>query len=224
MLASLSKNDPHPFMIEGKISSNQMLGDAHPVQVGDDNSNPTGVAEPLKSADGGDKTNSLPERERVKPRKAIDEDPRGRKIIKFHRLLTALTVFNLGLLVFLLARIVVRLPGLGLLLRSPEANSAGSVLRGRGLEITDDDGRVRASIKPYPASVLPDGTAYPETVLLRLISSQGRPNVKIAATEDGSAVALGGEADPTQVAIAARGTGASLKLVNKGGRQQLIKP
>jgi hypothetical protein len=143
--------------------------------------------------------------------------------MKFHRLLIALTVFNLGLLVFLLAQIEVRFLGLRFL-RLPEVNSAGSVLRGRGLEITDDEGRVRASIKLHPASVLPDGTAYPETVLLRLISSQGRPNVKIAATEDGSVVALGGEADPTHVAIGARGTSASLKLVNKDGKQQLIKP
>ena len=144
--------------------------------------------------------------------------------MKSHRLLVALTVFNLGLLVFLLAQIELRFLGFRFLLRSPEVNGAGSVLRGRGLEITDDEGRVRASIKLQPASVLPDGTAYPETVLLRLISSQGRPNVKIAATEDGSAVALGGEADPTLVAIGARGTSASLKLVNKEGLQQLIKP
>ena len=144
--------------------------------------------------------------------------------MKFHRLLVALIVFNLGLLVFLLAQIEVRFLGFRFVLRSPEVHSAGSVLRGRGLEITDDEGRVRASIKLHPASVLPDGTAYPETVLLRLISSQGRPNVKIAATEDGSAVALGGEADPTHVAIAARGTSASLTLVDKDGRQQLIKP
>jgi hypothetical protein len=144
--------------------------------------------------------------------------------MKFHRLVIALTVFNLGLLVFLLAQIEVRFLGFRFLLRSPEVNSVRSVLRGRGLEITDDEGRVRASIKLQPASVLPDGTAYPETVLLRLISSQGWPNVKIAATEDGSAVALGGEADPTQVAIGARGTSASLKLVNKDGQQQLIKP
>jgi hypothetical protein len=92
-----------------------------------------------------------------------------------------------GCWLFLLAQIEVRFLGFRFLLRSPEVNSAGSVLRGRGLEITDDEGRVRASIKLHPASVLPDGTAYPETVLLRLISSQGRPNVKIAATEDGSA-------------------------------------
>ena len=144
--------------------------------------------------------------------------------MKSHRLLVALAVFNLGLLVFLLAQIEVRFLGFRFLLRTPEVNSAGSVLRGRGLEITDDKGRVRASIKLQPASVLPDGTTYPETVLLRLISSQGRPNVKIAATEDGSALALGGEADPTHVAIGARGTSAALKLVNKDGQQQLIKP
>ena len=143
--------------------------------------------------------------------------------MKFHRLLIALTVFNLALLVFLLAQIEVRFLGFRFL-RSIDVNSAGSVLQGRGLEITDDEGRVRASIKLHPASVLPDGTTYPETVLLRLISSQGRPNVKIAATEDGSALAFGGEADPTHIAIGARGTTTSLKLVNKDGQEQLIKP
>ena len=110
------------------------------------------------------------------------------------------------------------------LVRSAEVNSAGSVLRGRALEITDDEGRVRASIQVHLASVLPDGTTYPETVLFRLVSSQGRPNVKIAATEDGSALALGGDSDSTQVAIAARGTTTSLTLINKDGQQQLIKP
>jgi hypothetical protein len=143
--------------------------------------------------------------------------------MKFPRLLTALTVFNLGLLVFLLAQIEVRFLGFRFVLRSAEVNT-GSVLRGRALEITDDDGRVRASIKLHPASVLPDGTTYPETVLLRLMSSQGRPNVKIAATEDGSALALGGESDPTHVQIGARGMTTSLKLINKDGQQQLIKP
>jgi hypothetical protein len=144
--------------------------------------------------------------------------------MKLQRLLIALTIFNLGLLVFLLAQIEVRFLGFRFLLRSAEVNAAGSVLRGRVLEITDEEGRVRASIQLHPASVLPDGTTYPETVLLRLISSQGRPNVKIAATEDGSALVLGGESDPIQVAIAARGTTTSLTLINKDGQQQLIKP
>ena len=113
------------------------------------------------------------------------------------------------------------------------ANSAATpevapVLRGRALEIVDEQGRVRAMIKVFPASPnakMPDGTTgYPETVLLRLINSSGRPNVKIAATEDGSAISFGGDSDPTDVQILARGTNTSIKLVNKDGRQQVVKP
>jgi hypothetical protein len=144
--------------------------------------------------------------------------------MKSQRLLIALTVLNLGLLVFLLAQVEVRFLGLHFLPRPVEVNSAGSVLRGRALEITDDEGRTRASIKVYPPSVLPDGTTYPETVLLRLINSQGTPNVKLAATEDGSALVLSGEANPTHVQILARGTTTSLKLTDKGGQQRQITP
>ena len=144
--------------------------------------------------------------------------------MKFQRVLIAVSVFNLGLLMFLLAQIEVRFLGFRLLPRSVEVNSVGSVLRGRALEITDDEGRIRASIKLHPASVLPDGATYPETVLLRLVNSQGRPNVKLATTEDGSTLALGGESDPTHVAIGARGKTTSLTLTNKDGQQQSIKP
>jgi hypothetical protein len=140
-----------------------------------------------------------------------------RKIVKTQRTLIALTVLNLGLLMFLLL-------GFRFLPQYVEVSGVGSVLRGRALEITDDEGRVRASIKLHPASVLPDGTPYPATVLLRLIDSQGRPNVKLAATEDGSVMALGGESDPTHVQIKARGPTTSLTLTDKDERQQLIKP
>jgi hypothetical protein len=143
--------------------------------------------------------------------------------MKSQRLLIALTVVNLGLLLFLLAQIEVRFLGFHFL-RSAEVHSAGSVLRGRALEITDDEGKIRASIKLYPASVLPDGSTYPESVLLRLINSQGTPNVKLAATEDGSALVLGGDSNPTHVQILARGTTTSLKLINKDGQQQQITP
>ena len=144
--------------------------------------------------------------------------------MKSQRLLIALTVLNLGLLVFLLAQVEVRFLGLHFLPRSAEVNSAGSVLRARALEITDEEGRTRASIGIYPASVLPDGTTYPEAVLLRLVNSRGRPNVKLAATEDGSALVLSGEADPTLVHILARGTTTSLKLTDKNGQQHSIAP
>jgi hypothetical protein len=72
---------------------------------------------------------------------------------------------------------------------------------------------------------MPDGsTGYPETVLLRLIDSKGAPNVKIAATEDGSGISLGGEADPTHIQILARGTNTSLKLVNANGKERVFRP
>jgi hypothetical protein len=143
--------------------------------------------------------------------------------MKSQRLLIALSVLNLGLLVFLLTQVEVRFLGFRFL-PSTEVISTGSVLRGRALEITDDEGRTRASIRIYPASVLPDGTTYPEAVLLRLISSQGRPNVKLAATEDGSALVLSGESDPTLVHILARGTTTSLTLTDKNGQQHSIAP
>src|SRR5262245_7227583 len=113
------------------------------------------------------------------------------------------------------------------------ARSAGTpelppVLRIRGLELVDDQGRVRAMLKIFPADPkvkMPDGTTgYPETVLLRLINSKGAPTVKIAATEDGSVVSLGGESNPTDVQISARGATTSLTLLNKDGKKQVIKP
>jgi len=143
--------------------------------------------------------------------------------MKIQRLLIALSVFNLGLLVFLLTQVEVHFLGFRFL-GSAEMHAAGSVLRGRALEITDDEGRTRASIRLYAPSVLPDGTTYPETVLLRLINSQGAPNVKLAATEDGSGLVLSGEANPTHAQILVRGPTSSLKLTNKDGRQQSIIP
>jgi len=137
--------------------------------------------------------------------------------MKTQRFAVALTVLHLLVLMSMLFR----------------ANSAPNpevapVLRGRALEIVDDKGRVRAMIKVLPEDPnvkMPDGTTgYPETVLLRLIDSKGGPNVKIAATEDGSAMSLGGESNPTHIQVLARGSSTSLKLVNKDGQERVIKP
>lgn len=102
------------------------------------------------------------------------------------------------------------------------------VLRGRALEIVDDQGRVRADLKVYPADPkvkMPDGTTgYPETAMLRIYTSKGGPNVKLATTEDGSALVLGGESNPMYAQILSRGASPLLKLVNKAGREQVIKP
>lgn len=137
--------------------------------------------------------------------------------MKNQRFLVVITVFNILLLVFSLGQT-----------RAVVAEGVVPVLRGRGLEIVDDRGRVRASITILPADPsvkMPDGTiGYPETVLLRLIDSKGGPNVKLGATERGAGLLLGGESDPTYVQILAEGRSTSLKMINKDGRERVIKP
>jgi len=61
------------------------------------------------------------------------------------------------------------------------------VIRGRALEIVDDQGKVRASLSVLPEDpkVMWKGKPYPETVLLRLMSPDGRPNVKLGASSWG---------------------------------------
>jgi hypothetical protein len=145
--------------------------------------------------------------------------------MKTQRLLIALTVVNLGLMVFVLTE---PRPATAELVAPATADSVPPVLRGSGLEIFDDRGRVRASIKVYPADPtvkMPDGTTgYPETVLLRLINSKGRPNIKIDASETGGGVMVGGESDPTYASLSARGANTSLKMINKDSREQTFKP
>jgi hypothetical protein len=137
--------------------------------------------------------------------------------MKTQRFLFALTVVNLLILMVSLVR-----PGMA------AGDGALPVLRGRALEIVDDRGRVRASIAVMPADPairMPDGsTGYPEGVLLRMMSSEGRPNVKLSATEDGSGMVLGGESNPTYIQLLARGATTSLKLLDKDGRESVLKP
>ena len=131
------------------------------------------------------------------------------------KLLWGLTILNVVLLLLSLMR-----PGV--------IGAESQVLRGRALEIVDGKGRVRASISVLPADPkvkMPDGTTgSPETVLLRLISPQGRPNVKLGASENGSGLGLGGETDPTYVQILAQGKSTALKLTNQDNTEQVIRP
>lgn len=143
--------------------------------------------------------------------------------MKTQRILIALTVINLALLIFQvtgLRRVEAVVPA--------DPASPAPVLRGSSLEIVDDQGRVRASVKIHPGDPnykMPDGTTgYPETVMLRLIDPKGRPEVKIGASEQGGAVGLIGETDTTHVLLEAKGVDTTLKLTNKSGKQQLIKP
>lgn len=95
-----------------------------------------------------------------------------------------LTAINLILLVMLLAQNYV----------SVEAKENLPVLRGRALEIVDNQGRVRASISVEPAVTM-NGRTYPETVLLRLTDPKNGPVVKLEASAAGSALGLSDDAE-----------------------------
>jgi hypothetical protein len=132
------------------------------------------------------------------------------------RLAIVLTVINLVILMFILAHV-----------HPATAEGVAPVLRGRALEIVDDHGKVRAQIIVAPATTMPDGQRYPETVLLRLSDPNGRPVVKIGGSVDGSGISLGGDSerrDWNGVQILAKGTGSFLKITNKDGRERLVKP
>jgi hypothetical protein len=94
--------------------------------------------------------------------------------MKVQTALIALSALNLALLAFNL-------------LEARQASASDGILRGRGLQIVDDHGHVRASIAVLPADPnvrMPDGSrGYPETTLLRLIDPNGRPNVKVFASD-----------------------------------------
>ena len=133
------------------------------------------------------------------------------------RLLIVLTAVNAGLLGYQLFR--------------PKTSGAApadvpGVIRGRALEIVDDRGRVRASLSVLPEDpkVIWNGEPYPETVLLRLMSPDGRPNVKLGASRRGAGLLIGGESDPTYVQVLAEGGESRVKLINKDGLERLIKP
>lgn len=135
------------------------------------------------------------------------------------RLLVPLTGLNIALV---LVNLTTHVP-------AAAADSAElPVLRGRGLEIVDQRGQVRASIEILPADStirMPDGSrGVPETVLLRLRSSAGHPNVKIATTEDGAGASFGGTAEDTYVQIRARGAQTTLKLSAASKPPRVIEP
>jgi hypothetical protein len=100
------------------------------------------------------------------------------------------------------------------------------VLRGRGLEIVDQRGRVRASISILPAGKSSSGDDYAETVLLRLITERGRPSVKLAASEPTSGLSFAGPTgtDSTYVILKSSDTVSTLELRNENGRRQVLTP
>lgn len=139
--------------------------------------------------------------------------------MKTQSTLVALTVINLGLFAFQLTQA-----------RAVEAKGAPEVLKVRGLEMVDEQGRMRAQLAVLPgdeAFKMPDGTVgYPETVILRLIDPTGRPNVKLTTSVEGAGLGLGGGAADSYAysTLASEGETCYLKLKNADGTEQVFKP
>jgi hypothetical protein len=133
-----------------------------------------------------------------------------------YRFGVVLTVLNLFLLAFLLAQAN----------RPLLADETPAILRARGLEIVDPQGRVRASISVFPEETAADGTRSAETVLLRLITERGRPIVKVSAGEDGSGVSIAGPTGThqTYLSMGARANSTTLTLKNEDGRERTVAP
>jgi hypothetical protein len=141
--------------------------------------------------------------------------------MKNTRALTALTLVNLGMLVFLLFHHAAPV----------QASGPEKVIRARALEIVDAQGKVRASLSIIPegpavrhGEPVADGKIYPEAVLFRLIRPDGRPSVKIQTSEQGSDLSLGGGIDPAYIVLNSDGGETSVTLTNKDGHRQVVKP
>ncbi len=68
-----------------------------------------------------------------------------------------------------------------------------------------------------------DSKHFPETVLLRLTDPKSGPVVKLTAAENGSALNLSDDSNGG-VQMFAKATGSLVKVVDKSGREQTIKP
>jgi hypothetical protein len=136
--------------------------------------------------------------------------------MKAQRLLVSLTIINLALLLVTLAHEV----------RPAAAQQLAPMLRGRGLEIVDDQGRVRASIAVVPAQTTTGADARAETVLLRLITERGRPSVKIGASEELAGLSFNGPTGTTNtyVILQSKGHESTLELRNEDGKERIVKP
>lgn len=133
---------------------------------------------------------------------------------------------TLALIALTAVNVVLVLLNFGHSIQPALAEAPASVLRARALQIVDEQGRVRASLAVLPASTAADGTASQETVLLRLITEQGRPTVKIGASEQESGVSFAGPTGTkdTYAILGAKATVSSLRLRSEDGREQIVKP
>jgi len=119
------------------------------------------------------------------------------------RVAASLTVVNLLLLITLAVR------GARL-----DAQADGAVLRGRVLELVDEQGRTRSRL-----NVEADGE-----VVLRLFDRDGTIRVKLGAGVDGSGLVLLNDETEPGIHLLAKASGSTLTLRNKGGHERVLVP
>jgi hypothetical protein len=114
-----------------------------------------------------------------------------------------LTALNIGVLI------------LGLAQHSPaSAPSDATILRGRGLELVDASGRIRAQF-----TVEPNGEG-----VFRMRDQEGTIRVKLGASDTGSALLLLDQATEPAVHLRAGSEKTSLTLKGSNGKQRVITP
>lgn len=98
-----------------------------------------------------------------------------------------------------------------------------TVIRANALEIVDSAGRVRASISVHESETV-NGKVYPERVLFRMADKNRSPKVKLVVSEEGSALGLSDNAEGSVQFYAKKDQGCYIKVVERGGRERIIKP
>ncbi len=124
--------------------------------------------------------------------------------MKTQRLAVALAAVNLVFLVLLL-----------LCGGSVAAEDIAPVVRAGRFELVDERGRIRASIR---------AESGPDATVLRLMDESGTIRVKLAADANGSGLVLLDDRTELGVQIGARESGSLVKLVDRDGREQIVKP
>ena len=133
------------------------------------------------------------------------------------RLVTGLMLLNAGLL-------------LGFIAGNARSLAASQdtlpVLRGRALEIVDEEGLVRASIKVHGEETV-NGKLYPGAVVLVMGDPRGAPGVKLAASAKSVGLGLSSGQrlpDGRSAGIQLHADDPVVLLIDKEGRERALKP
>lgn len=115
----------------------------------------------------------------------------------------ALTIINLAILIFIIAQ-----------RRTLTVAPSADVVRARVIELVDENGRERASLKVEPSG----------EVVFRLKGENEAIRVKLGASDAGSGLVLLNEATEPGIQMLADQDGPRIILTGEDGVQQVIKP